>query len=171
MKVVRQARLELSGGSTPDQLRPPCGSVATWEVWIMCTIQYISLAKSQFSLLCSRSCSCEMSLWQRIWGSIASFGGKFGPIKQRPEDVIRLRSQGKMGARGQILSQRRMPRPDGAGTTQTQAEGGSQSGPYSPVTWHGPKSRTMLEQALFTRSSFVGTGGSVWVPQRDLVRL
>ena len=23
MKVVRQARLELSGGSTPDQLRPP----------------------------------------------------------------------------------------------------------------------------------------------------
>ena len=25
MKVVRQARLELSGGSTPDQLRPPRG--------------------------------------------------------------------------------------------------------------------------------------------------
>ena len=25
MKVVRQARLELSGGSTPDQLRPPQG--------------------------------------------------------------------------------------------------------------------------------------------------
>ena len=25
MKVVRQARLELSGGSTPDQLRPPAG--------------------------------------------------------------------------------------------------------------------------------------------------
>ena len=24
MKVVRQARLELSGGSTPDLLRPPC---------------------------------------------------------------------------------------------------------------------------------------------------
>ena len=24
MKVVRQARLELSGGSTPDQLRPDC---------------------------------------------------------------------------------------------------------------------------------------------------
>ena len=26
MKVVRQARLELSGGSTPDQLRPPLHS-------------------------------------------------------------------------------------------------------------------------------------------------
>ena len=27
MKVVRQARLELSGGSTPDLLRPPCGDL------------------------------------------------------------------------------------------------------------------------------------------------
>ena len=27
MKVVRQARLELSGGSTPDQLRPPAPRV------------------------------------------------------------------------------------------------------------------------------------------------
>ena len=29
MKVVRQARLELSGGSTPDQLRPPPGTAVT----------------------------------------------------------------------------------------------------------------------------------------------
>ena len=28
MKVVRQARLELSGGSTPDQLRPPSTTIA-----------------------------------------------------------------------------------------------------------------------------------------------
>ena len=30
MKVVRQARLELSGGSTPDQLRPPLW----WQAWL-----------------------------------------------------------------------------------------------------------------------------------------
>ena len=35
MKVVRQARLELSGGSTPDQLRPPRvgGNRRFWGGW------------------------------------------------------------------------------------------------------------------------------------------
>ena len=33
MKVVRQARLELSGGSTPDQLRPLVHPPPPSQVW------------------------------------------------------------------------------------------------------------------------------------------